>query len=101
MSVSCDRTGCFHLAFWRPVIVMHLMPPRVAVLPGIELDERHTTPARAVLDLNLCSGHRQVLTLHELVSDDAWRGLQAGLRAAGLPAPDRARLELEWEKLAC
>lgn len=95
----CDRAGCVYLAFWRPVLVLHLVPPTVAVLPGAELDRRYATPARAKLQQYICGKHRSTLTAHELITQQGWDDLCAGLRRAGIPVPKREWLQIEWERI--
>lgn len=93
----CDRGGCYRQAEWQPVLVLNASRFTQVHVLGVA----HVSPvaARAKLEQNICQHHRVALTVSDLVSPVGWQDLVRGFMHAGLPTPDRERLELEWERL--
>lgn len=88
---ACDCHGCSHPAAFRPVIVIELAP--------MHPDHRPSS-ARAKLEKAVCAPHRLVMVVGDFVTLEGWRDLTKGFRLAGLIAPDRDRVALEWESLS-
>jgi hypothetical protein len=81
LSVPCGVRGCSNPAPWIPLI-------------GYQSSQGYRL---AQVDYPLCTAHKQVMKINDILSGEAWAQMREELRRAGQSIPDFSRLELDFE----
>lgn len=84
--MQCARESCAAPARWYPVLL--LFAPR-RLFP-------HAPPARGICGVPVCDGHRDTVTLEDLLTDEGWLRIVTGFHAARKAIPDRRDTRLEF-----
>jgi hypothetical protein len=77
--------GCEHPAVWQPVLEFRA--------PGSDV------VAPALLRLGICEKHKAETVLADVMGDEGFAQIAAGMEKAGFVAPDRQRTTLGWKRI--
>lgn len=79
--MKCQRIGCDKSALWRPVL---LVTP-----DGAHYAEGH-------LNLVVCGDHKMQIKAEDLITDEGWKMIVAGLLVSGKAEPKRELTKVKW-----
>ena len=80
----CGRQHCERVGVWVPVLVMWAK------------SAKPHSPARGTINTLLCDEHKVKSHVTDFVDDDSWNNIVDSFVDAGLAAPDRQLLQLEF-----
>ncbi len=91
LSPWCNRLDCTRPAEWR--IVLRLYPV------GYPKRHPHARAAEAVLDLGVCTPHKEALVVGDIVDDAGWQQILDRFEEHHMVPPDRDAVELDFEPI--
>lgn len=87
--MKCSRANCDRTAAWRPTLLLYAKG-----------HSKHShKPMEAEFHLYICNAHKETLTPADFITDDGWAAICDSVLRMGRVEPDRASVELSWERI--